>query len=109
MKKVTDWPSFGPKMKVLSEWRFVSLSHPRFHWLLNTERGLQAPTMHKYNCPNYYEGDEDGDIVSSKHRPGVTVARSGLISRRGYVRIIREDISVPERDVMVSELKLLAS
>jgi hypothetical protein len=40
--------------------------------------------------------------------PGLTRAYSGLLSRRGYVRVIREEMSVVERDVMVSELKALA-
>jgi hypothetical protein len=116
MKKVIDWPSFGPKRNIRSEWScFVSLDEPRFHWLLDTTRGhcgYSTPTTHKYVAPDHYEGSEDGEsgniIASSKRRPGVTVARSGLISRRGYVRIIREDISAIERDVMISELKALA-
>src|SRR5262245_49491041 len=111
-KKVIDWPSFGPKMKIRTEWRFLSLDEPRFHWLLDTTRGqngYSTPTTHKYVAPDY-EGSEDGEdgVGSPRGRPGVTVAKSGLISRGGYIRIIREDISVPERDVMISELKALA-
>ena len=113
MKKVIDWPSFGQKMKVRSERSFCSLDEPRVHWLLDSDRGWygqQGPTTHKYVAPEQYDSEDgEGRPASTRHRAGVTVARSGLISRRGYVRVIREDISVPERDVMVSELKLLAS
>src|SRR5262245_50906700 len=107
-----NYPSFGPKIKIRSEWRFLSLNEPRFHWLLNADRGWyggQTATTHKYAAPEQYDAEDGEDRpVSSRHRPGVTVARSGLISRGGYVRVIREDISVPERDVMISELKALA-
>jgi len=110
--KLIDWPSFGPKRKIRSEWNFISLDEPRFHWLLNADRGWygqQTPTTHKYAAPEQYDAEDGEDRPgSSKHRPGTTVARSGLISRRGHVRIIREDIGVIERDVMISELKALA-
>src|SRR5262245_30938284 len=69
-----------------------------FSWVLNTTYGpfgWSVPTTHK---------SRDS---ARGHRDGKTTARSGLLSRRGYIRIVREDISVIERDVMISELKAL--
>jgi hypothetical protein len=64
MKKVTDWPSFGPKMKIQSEWgSFVSLDEPRFHWLLDADRGWhgwQTPQTYKISGINPHKYDEDG-------------------------------------------------
>jgi hypothetical protein len=109
----------------MTKWRYAyfSLDDPKFHWLLNaTPNWRDTPWTHKKSGiePHKYDAGGRGqshgahassDPVSpygSGSKPGVTCAHSGLLSRRGYVRIIREDVSVIERDVMISELKALA-
>jgi hypothetical protein len=109
----------------MTKWRYAyfSLDDPKFHWLLNaTPDWRDTPWTHKKSGiePHKYDAGGRGqshgfhassDPVSpygSGSHPGVTRAHSGLLSRRGYIRIIREDTSVVERDLMVSELKLLA-
>jgi len=72
-----------------------------FAWVLNTAYdpwgGWLRPTTRKSNAGPRGPGN------------GTTTARCGLISRRGYIRIIREDIPVIEREEQITELKTLAA
>jgi hypothetical protein len=84
-------------------WIVKSIDHRSldggFSWVLNTAygpHGWSTPITHRSNASGRGPGC------------GKTTARHGLISRRGYIRIIREDIGVIERDIMLSELKALA-
>ena len=65
----------------------------RFSWVLNSTYGpygWSAPITHRHS------------------ETGKTVALSGLISRKGYVRIIREDIGAVAWDGLHTELKAAA-
>src|SRR5262249_48249277 len=72
-----------------------------FSWILNTAYtpwgGWSVPITRKH-------GRSDAGSGSGKTR-----AHSGLLSRRGYIRIIREDIAVIEREGQITELKALAA
>lgn len=103
----------NPLMTKYYTYAWYSLDDPRFQWLLNTEPGWQqTPRTHKDS------GSAIGVTVISNGQKvamswnspgsGVTRAHSGLLSRRGYVRIIREGISATQLDAWAREAREIA-